>query len=81
IFELARQRNYVQKISVVLEKLQILPFRKLKFSSKLYLVQNDKNLVKLENVPLSSLVIKPSTEVIALVILYSDIVFYYIIKS
>ncbi|KAI9249939.1 hypothetical protein EDC94DRAFT_663792 [Helicostylum pulchrum] len=36
IFELARQRNYVQKISVVLEKLRSLPFRKLKFSSELY---------------------------------------------
>ncbi|KAI9269752.1 hypothetical protein EDC94DRAFT_639391 [Helicostylum pulchrum] len=41
----ARQRNYVQKISVVLEKLQILPFRKLKFSSKLYHDQNDNKLV------------------------------------
>lgn len=45
IFKLARQRNYTQKMSAVLEKLQALPFRKLKFSSKLYHDQNDGKLV------------------------------------
>lgn len=45
IFELAAQQNYVKAISTVLEKLEILPFRKLKFSSKLYYDQNDDALV------------------------------------
>ncbi|KAI8065963.1 hypothetical protein BDF21DRAFT_477564 [Thamnidium elegans] len=36
VFELTQQDNYVQNISVVLESLQFLSFRKLKFSSKLF---------------------------------------------
>jgi hypothetical protein len=41
-----QQSNYKKSISTVLEKLQLLPFRKLKFSSKLFIDQNDQKLVR-----------------------------------
>ncbi|KAG1296531.1 hypothetical protein G6F66_003379 [Rhizopus arrhizus] len=41
-----QQSNYKKTISTALEKLQLLPFRKLKFSSKLFLDQNDQKLVR-----------------------------------
>jgi acyl-coenzyme A synthetase/AMP-(fatty) acid ligase len=41
-----QQSNYKKTISTALEKLQLLPFRKLKFSSKLFFDQNDKKLVR-----------------------------------
>ncbi|KAG1157186.1 hypothetical protein G6F37_006929 [Rhizopus arrhizus] len=41
-----QQSNYKKTISKALEKLQLLPFRKLKFSSKLFLDQNDQKLVR-----------------------------------
>ncbi|KAI8061264.1 hypothetical protein BDF21DRAFT_348066, partial [Thamnidium elegans] len=41
----AQQDNYVHKISVVLESLQLLPFQKLKISSKLFYDQDDNKLV------------------------------------
>ncbi|KAI8090603.1 hypothetical protein BDF21DRAFT_396049 [Thamnidium elegans] len=40
-----QKSSYLQKISAVLEDLQLLPFRKLKFSSKLFYDQNDNKLV------------------------------------
>ncbi|KAI8090833.1 hypothetical protein BDF21DRAFT_319969, partial [Thamnidium elegans] len=45
VFESAQQDNYVQKISTALENFQLLSFRKLKFSSKLFYDQNDNKLV------------------------------------
>jgi hypothetical protein len=42
----SNQNNLKQRASELLEKLQVLPFRKLKFSSKLYYKQNDAQLVK-----------------------------------
>ncbi|KAG1152334.1 hypothetical protein G6F37_000508 [Rhizopus arrhizus] len=41
-----QQSNYKKTISKALEKLQLLPFRKLKFSSKLFFDQNDQKLVR-----------------------------------
>ncbi|KAG0934342.1 hypothetical protein G6F57_005334 [Rhizopus arrhizus] len=41
-----QQSNYKKTISTALEKLQLLPFRKLKFSSKLFFDQNDQKLVR-----------------------------------
>ncbi|KAG0868071.1 hypothetical protein G6F16_008301 [Rhizopus arrhizus] len=41
-----QQSNYKKTISTLLEKLQLLPFRKLKFSSKLFFDQNDQKLVR-----------------------------------
>ncbi|KAG1274939.1 hypothetical protein G6F65_010181 [Rhizopus arrhizus] len=41
-----QQNNYKKTISTALEKLQLLPFRKLKFSSKLFFDQNDQKLVR-----------------------------------
>jgi hypothetical protein len=41
-----QQINYKKAISTALEKLQLLSFRKLKFSSKLFFDQNDKKLVR-----------------------------------
>ncbi|KAI9265887.1 hypothetical protein EDC94DRAFT_604361, partial [Helicostylum pulchrum] len=43
---MVQETNYVQKISAVLEKLQVLPFRKIKFSSNLFFDQNDNTLVR-----------------------------------
>ncbi|KAG1492036.1 hypothetical protein G6F52_013395 [Rhizopus delemar] len=40
-----QQNNYKKTISAALEKLQLLPFRKLKFSNKLFFDQNDQKLV------------------------------------
>ncbi|KAG1052393.1 hypothetical protein G6F43_005460 [Rhizopus delemar] len=40
-----QQNSYKKTISTALEKLQLLPFRKLKFSSKLFFDQNDQKLV------------------------------------
>ncbi|KAG1450890.1 hypothetical protein G6F57_016298 [Rhizopus arrhizus] len=40
------QSNYKKTISTVLERLQLLPFRKLKFSSKSFFDQNDQKLVR-----------------------------------
>jgi hypothetical protein len=42
----SNQNNLKQRASELLEKLQVLPFRKLKFSSKLYYKQNGAQLVK-----------------------------------
>ncbi|KAG1275899.1 hypothetical protein G6F65_009590 [Rhizopus arrhizus] len=42
-----QQSNYKKTISTALEKLQLLPFRKLKFSSKLFFDQNDQKLVRI----------------------------------
>jgi hypothetical protein len=39
------QSNYKKTISTVLERLQLLLFRQLKFSSKLFFDQNDQKLV------------------------------------
>ncbi|KAG1132354.1 hypothetical protein G6F38_013307 [Rhizopus arrhizus] len=41
-----QQSNYKKAISTALERLQLLPFRKLKFSSKLFFDQNDQKLVR-----------------------------------
>ncbi|KAG1132741.1 hypothetical protein G6F37_013339 [Rhizopus arrhizus] len=41
-----QQSNYKKTISTALEKLQLLPFRKLKFSSKFFFDQNDQKLVR-----------------------------------
>ncbi|KAG1136588.1 hypothetical protein G6F37_011842 [Rhizopus arrhizus] len=41
-----QQSNYKKTINTALEKLQLLPFRKLKFSSKLFFDQNDQKLVR-----------------------------------
>ncbi|KAG0740160.1 hypothetical protein G6F23_008465 [Rhizopus arrhizus] len=41
-----QQSNYKKTTSTALEKLQLLPFRKLKFSSKLFFDQNDQKLVR-----------------------------------
>ncbi|KAG1396106.1 hypothetical protein G6F60_009829 [Rhizopus arrhizus] len=41
-----QQSNYKKTISTALEKLQHLPFRKLKFSSELFFKQNDQKLVR-----------------------------------
>ncbi|KAG1039418.1 hypothetical protein G6F43_012505 [Rhizopus delemar] len=41
-----QQNNYKKTISTALEKLQLLPFRKLKFSNKLFFDQNDQKLVR-----------------------------------
>ncbi|KAG1038652.1 hypothetical protein G6F43_012661 [Rhizopus delemar] len=46
IYRRPEQSNYKKTISTALEKLQILPFRKLKFSSKLFFDQNDQKLVR-----------------------------------
>src|SRR6478735_12582124 len=40
-----QQNNYKKTISTALEKLQLLPFRKLKLSSKLFFDQNDQKFV------------------------------------
>ncbi|CEG82723.1 hypothetical protein RMATCC62417_16752 [Rhizopus microsporus] len=41
-----QQSGYKKTISTTLEKLQLLPFRKMKFSSKLFFEQNDQKLVR-----------------------------------
>jgi hypothetical protein len=41
-----QQSNYKTTISTALEKLQLLPFRKLKFSSEPFFDQNDQKLVR-----------------------------------
>ncbi|KAG1389318.1 hypothetical protein G6F60_013392 [Rhizopus arrhizus] len=41
-----QQSNYKKAISTALERLQLLPFRKLKFSSKIFFDQNDQKLVR-----------------------------------
>ncbi|KAG1450438.1 hypothetical protein G6F46_008717 [Rhizopus delemar] len=41
-----QQSNYKKTTSTALEKLQLLPFRKLKFSSKLFFDQNNQKLVR-----------------------------------
>ncbi|KAG1145137.1 hypothetical protein G6F37_005835 [Rhizopus arrhizus] len=40
-----QQNNYKKAISTALERLQLLPFRKLKFSSELFFDQNDQKLI------------------------------------
>ncbi|KAG1491973.1 hypothetical protein G6F54_009637 [Rhizopus delemar] len=42
----SQKGNYKKTISTALEKLQLLPFRKLKFSSKLFFDQSDQKLVR-----------------------------------
>jgi hypothetical protein len=42
-----QQSNCEKTISTALEKLKLLPFRKLKFSSKLFFDQNDQKLVRI----------------------------------
>ncbi|KAG1291164.1 hypothetical protein G6F66_008042 [Rhizopus arrhizus] len=45
VYRRPQQSNYKETISTALEKLQLLPFRKLKFSSELFLDQNVQKLV------------------------------------
>ncbi|EIE79518.1 hypothetical protein RO3G_04223 [Rhizopus delemar RA 99-880] len=46
MYRRSQKSNYKKTISTELEKLQLLPFRKLKFSSKLFFDQNDQKLVR-----------------------------------
>ncbi|KAG1038925.1 hypothetical protein G6F43_012612 [Rhizopus delemar] len=46
MYRRSQKSNYKKTISTTLEKLQLLPFRKLKFSSKLFFDQNDQKLVR-----------------------------------
>ncbi|EIE75461.1 hypothetical protein RO3G_00165 [Rhizopus delemar RA 99-880] len=45
MYRRSQKSNYKKIISTALEKLQLLPLRKLKFSSKLFFDQNDQKLV------------------------------------
>ncbi|KAG1505783.1 hypothetical protein G6F52_012054 [Rhizopus delemar] len=47
MYRQSQKSNYKKTISTALEKLQLLPFRKLKFSSKLFFDQNDQKLVRI----------------------------------
>ncbi|KAG1042688.1 hypothetical protein G6F43_011834 [Rhizopus delemar] len=46
MYRRSQKSNYKKTISTALEKLRFLPFRKLKFSSKLFFDQNDQKLVR-----------------------------------
>ncbi|KAG1447675.1 hypothetical protein G6F55_011001 [Rhizopus delemar] len=46
MYRRSQKSNYKKTISTALEKLRLLPFRKLKFSSKLFFDQNDQKLVR-----------------------------------